>query len=407
MRVVFVNRFFYPDISATSQILTDLAFALAADGHQVMVITGRRAYDDASQVMQSREFIDGVSIMRVPGTGFGRARLVGRALDYLTFYFAAFVYLVWQLKRGDIVIAKTDPPMISVVVAVASRWRGAKLVNWLQDIFPEVATRLGVIRESGLTRLLVWLRNRSLNRAATNVVLGERMADWVGKQGVAPMCIDVIPNWSHGRTIYDLPESENELRRMWALGGRFVVGYSGNLGRAHDVETLYDAMVRLRGHPVITFLFVGGGAGLQALKARLADAHVENVQWQAYQPRERLRESLGAPDAHVVTLRPELEGLIVPSKFYGVIAAGRPTINIGDRDGEIGRLVAAGQLGETIAPGDGAALAALIEHWAATPDVVKALGANGRAFFDQHCDFGHALTAWRRLLARIAADGER
>jgi glycosyltransferase involved in cell wall biosynthesis len=123
------------------------------------------------------------------------------------------------------------------------------------------------------------------------------------------------------------------------LDDRFVIGYSGNLGRAHDHEALLDLIRRLRGHDDVTFLFIGGGAGLDRLKALSAEAGLANVQFRAYQPRERLSESLSVPDVHLVSLRAEMEGLIMPSKIYGILAAGRPTLFLGAADGSIQRLV--------------------------------------------------------------------
>ncbi len=143
MALIFLNRYFYPDHSATSQLLSDLAFALASEGQTVTIITSRLSYDDPGLSLPPQETIRGVHINRIWTTRFGRTNLVGRAIDYLTFYGAA----AWRLGRlarsGDVIIAKTDPPMLSVIAAPIARWRGAKLVNWLQDLFPEVAEAVG------------------------------------------------------------------------------------------------------------------------------------------------------------------------------------------------------------------------------------------------------------------------
>src|SRR5512140_1118252 len=163
MRIIFLNRYFYPDHSATSQMLSDLAFFLAGAGHEVCVVTSRQRYDDAGAVLPARERIDGVEVHRVRTTRFGRDNLVGRAADYATFYLAAG-WRLWRIARvGDVVVAKTDPPLISVVASVVARWRRAPLVNWVQDVFPEVAEALGVRALKGpQAALLRWLRNRAL-----------------------------------------------------------------------------------------------------------------------------------------------------------------------------------------------------------------------------------------------------
>jgi hypothetical protein len=135
-RVIFVNRYFFPDHSATSQILSDLTFHLAATGHDVHVITSRQRYDDARAALPDSENINGVQVHRMASTRFGRAALSGRALDYLAFYRSVRRRLRAIARAGDIVVAKTDPPLLSVALASIARQRRAHLVNWLQDIYP-------------------------------------------------------------------------------------------------------------------------------------------------------------------------------------------------------------------------------------------------------------------------------
>ena len=143
-RVIFINRFFYPDHSATSELLSDLAFALARRGFRVTVIPAGKLMKQRLRHLPPREFINGVEIWRVWTSKRGRQRLIGRSLDYFSFYFAAGLATVAARASGDIIVAKTDPPLLSVVVAPVAWLRRAHLVNWLQDIFPEVAEALNV-----------------------------------------------------------------------------------------------------------------------------------------------------------------------------------------------------------------------------------------------------------------------
>lgn len=141
MRVVFVNRFFHPDLAPTGLHAADVAFDLAAAGHEVHAVTSRLAYDGGGPGYAAQETVRGVQVHRVWTTRFGRGSLPGRALDYFSFYLSALFVLARLLNRNGIVVAKTDPPLISVVAALAARLRGARLVNWLQDVFPEAAAR--------------------------------------------------------------------------------------------------------------------------------------------------------------------------------------------------------------------------------------------------------------------------
>ena len=247
MKILFLNRFFFPDHSATSQMLSDLAFALAKRGYAVEVITSFLSYD-GSKILKRRETVRGVSIVRLWTTSFGRGSLLGKTFDYLTFYLSALFSLIWRVRPGDLVIAKTDPPMLPVLTVPLSHIRGARAINWLQDVFPEVAEELGIGRwraQKPLLALLRAMRNATLCRASVNVVLGHGMAHKLLEFGVPNGRIRIIPNWASGELIRPVSPQSNALRKEWGLDGAFVVGYSGNLGRAHDIETFLAAIAAL------------------------------------------------------------------------------------------------------------------------------------------------------------------
>lgn len=403
-RLLFVNRFYYPDHSATAQILTDLAEALAARGWEVGVIASRLRYDDPAMLLPAQDTHAGVAIRRVWSSRFGRGGLVGRAIDYLSFYITAFFAILTTARRGDLVIAKTDPPLLSVVASVAVRLRGATLINWLQDLYPEVAAELGVGAMHGPAgRLLRRLRNASLRRARLNIAIGERMAERIAAEGVPANQIAVMPNWSDETAIRPIARSAVALREEWGFDDAFVIGYSGNLGRAHEFETLLGAARLLIHREDILFLMIGGGHESARLAARVADEGLaDRFRFRPYQPRERLSESLGAADLHWLSLRPEMEGLIVPSKFYGIAAAGRPVLAITDLDGEIARIVSREACGLAIAPGDAAGLATAIEELAGDPLRVAAMGKAARAVIEREFGRADAFARWDRLFSGLA-----
>jgi colanic acid biosynthesis glycosyl transferase WcaI len=417
MSLVFLNRYFHPDHSATSQMLSDLAFALADRGENVRVISSRQLYDAPEVRLPTRESIRGVEVHRVWTSRFGRHNLMGRAVDYATFYVSA-AWKVWQMVRsGDIVIAKTDPPLLSVVAAPLTRWRGAKLINWLQDIFPDVAQAVGVGRGRlfcVVYRVMRTLSTGSLHKASANVALGERMADRLSALGVAAHRIRIIPNWADGELVRPLEHSANRIRCEWGLENAFIVGYSGNLGRAHEYETLLNAIERIERHvgPQIAvhgdqprelvWLFIGGGALYDQFQAEVHRRGLTSVAFRPYQPRERLAESLSAVDVHLVLLRPELEGLIVPSKIYGILAAGRPTIFIGDKNGDIARLLARLECGRTVQTGADADLARSVVELARQPALSRRMGLEARRAFETEFDKGNAVARWTQLIADLA-----
>ena len=404
MKVVFVNRFFHPDLAPTGLHAADVAFDLAAAGHEVHAVTSRLVYegvgpgDGAGPGYAAAETVRGVLVHRVWTTRFGRGSLAGRALDYFSFYVSAFFVLAGMLKRDDIVVAKTDPPLISVVAAFAAWLRGARLVNWLQDVFPETAVRSGMRLLAGPLGALARVpRDWSVRRAVLNVVLGERMAVALGRL-VPGARLRVAPNWADGTAIRPMAPEASASRREWGFEGKFVVGYSGNLGRVHDCGTLLAAARLLAEDRDIVFSFTGGGFHFAQLRA----ANLANVSVRGYVPEARLGESLAACDVHLVTLLPAFEGLIVPSKFYGVAAAGRAVIFIGAADGEIARAIAAHGCGVTVEAGNAAALAAAIKDLRGNPARLRTMGERARTAFEQEWNEPIALGRWREVIAEAA-----
>jgi glycosyltransferase involved in cell wall biosynthesis len=225
-------------------------------------------------------------------------------------------------------------------------------------------------------RILRRVRDWSLRRAHTNVALGDSMAARL------PNAV-VIHNWA-----------DAALHPVDVAHDRFIVGYSGNLGRAHDARTMLAAIRELRGEAGIEFVITGGGAQLDAIRAE----RLPNVRFAGYAPREQLSESLSAADAHLVTLLPSLEGLIVPSKFYGVLAVARPVLFVGAADGDLARIIRTHDCGYVIEAGDGDALAASIRELANDRDRARAMGLRGRRLYDEKFAPQLALASWERLL---------
>ena len=408
MRLIFVNRFFYPDHSATSQMLSDLAFGLAEKSLEIIIITSRLRYDDPKASLPRRETANGVRIERIWTSRFGRDRLFFRAIDYLTFYLSVARALAGTARRGDVIVAMTDPPAISVVAAFVARWRGARIINWLQDVFPEVAEALDVTTgpTSILFSALRRLRNISLHWADMNVAIGELMARRVEALGVSSDRIVVLPNWADTDAIRPISAEINSLRREWNLTSKFVVAYSGNLGRAHDIETLLEAITvtneRARGDDRIHWLFVGGGALYKCLQRETRQRGCANASFYPYQPRERLAESLSVADIHIVSLKPSLEGLIVPSKFYGIAAAGRPALFIGCPNGEISRLINQFGCGAVIAMSDAEALAKTVRLLARDRKACTAMGERAREMCGDNFSKKQAISTWYRLINSVA-----
>jgi colanic acid biosynthesis glycosyl transferase WcaI len=398
-RIVFVNRYYDPDQSATSRMLTDLAQGLAARGLDVHVVSSRQLYDEPGTRLICAENLSGVHVHRVATTRFGRNRLLGRAIDYGSFYIACAAFLMKILRRGDVLVAKTDPPLLSILAAPIARIKRAALINWQQDVFPEIASLLGASPlPRWLDKVLRRVRDASLRAANMNVLIGGRMREYLAARGIPQSKLCVIENWADAAAIQPKPASASALRGRLGIADRFVIGYSGNLGRAHEFETLLAAANALKGEPRFIFLIIGGGAKMPALKRAVAASALENFRFLPYQQREALEDSLAAADIHLASLLPALEGLIVPSKLYGILAAGRPVIFIGDADGDIGRLIHRAECGRVVSVGDAKALVDSIRDLEARPEVREQMGARARTILCREFSLQHAIERWAAVL---------
>jgi colanic acid biosynthesis glycosyl transferase WcaI len=401
VRVLFINQFFYPDIAATAQLLTDVAEDLAASGIEVTVVTGCRSYSDGRSLGPAEDLHRGIRIWRVQGVALRRSAVWSRYLSYAAFWVAAAARCA-LLPRHDVVIPLTTPPLLSCLGALVKRVRGSRLVCWSMDVYPELGVLLGALREGSLTaRFLGRLMGWSLRSADVVIALGEHMAKRLTTKGVGPERIRVVPTWEDATEVVPTPRSENPFRAVHGLGDNFVVLYSGNLGAAHDFGTLLDAAETLSDRSDIVVLIAGGGPRLPWVRTEVEKRRLANVRFLPYQPRDTLRYSLSGGDVHIVTLRDKFQGLLVPSKFVGALASGRPLLYVGPREGEIPDAVRAGECGCVIKPGDAAALADAIVALQADDATRDVMGKNARRLFEERYTRKKAVTDFSRILREV------
>jgi len=227
------------------------------------------------------------------------------------------------------------------------------------------------------------------------------MAQRILEAGVESSRLRTIHNWTDDERIRPSDAGENPLRSKWSLEGKFVVAYSGNLGRAHDVETLFRAAVRLREYPDIAFLIIGDGRGFRELRERVQAQALPNFRFEPYQPREQLPLSLGVADVHWLSLKPSLDGLLFPSKLFGIAAAGRPIIHVGSSDGELSNLVRQHACGICIEPGKDEEFANAILTLSKDRVRLFRMGENARSMVEQSFTKQRALEKWHAALHAI------
>ncbi len=402
MKVILVNRYFSPDQSATSRVISSIAIALAKRGVDVVAVAGREIHNQPGTMLPAEEVIGGVRVNRLASVGHGRQKLFRRALDYLLFHMLAFFWLLRNTCASDIVVVCTDPPLLSVSSSLAVRLKKAVMVNWIMDLFPETAIELGFFRRwPTMGRWVSRIRDWSLATRGLTICPTDKMAEYLLDRGLPHDRLTVMHHWSDAEEIHPVPAHDNSLREKWGLSDIFVVGYSGNFGRAHDFSTIIEAARRLRHREDIRFLLIGGGHQHAEVKTAADKLHLENVLFKPLQPAADLAESLSAADVHLVSLLPELEHCIIPSKFYGILAAGRPTIFIGDPDGEVPRVLSAKGCGKSVAIGAADALVAAIEDMRNDAERRAAMGIAARRLLLTDYSRNRAADAWCALIGQL------
>ena len=395
LSVLLLNQYFVPDIAPTGQLLGELAEDLAGAGMDVTVVAGSGRYAGGARLSRREEW-RGVHIHRVRCTNLGRGGAVRRLTDYATYFVLAAAQVISK-RPPDVVVCLSTPPLLALLGPVARR-RGARFVYKVEDLFPDLAFALGALRErSTVGRTLAWLSRATLARSDAAVALDEPMAEALRTRGARR--VEVIPNWADGSRLRPNPDAGQQFRREEHLEGRFVVLYAGNLGRAHRFDAVLEAARSLAvREPRALFLFVGDGPRLA--EARAASLDSANVTLMPYQPAERLNALLNAADIHLVTLRDEASGLLVPSKYSSALAVGKPVLLAGARSSTMAKEIESEGLGFSC-DHDAQQIASTVLVACGDRASRQRLGENGRRVFTKRYDRKMATTRWAGLLISL------
>ena len=379
MRILIFTQHFPPETAATGRRAFDLAESLAQRGHHVTVLTGVPNHPSSlgRPFCQGAPRIEvaaaGYSIVRIPVFRSEDPRVLNRLLTYATFTLSA-AWAGMRQGRPDVILAVS--PLPTGLAALPAHWvRGAPLVFDLQDIWPDSALAVGVMRSRLALRLLRRLERFFYRRCALIVGITEGFRQYLIRLGTEPERVAVIPNgvdWE----MFGGGAAGPEPRKSQDEEGEFVVGYAGNIGLAQGLATLLDAADALRASPV-KFLLLGEGTDKARIRKLALIQGLGNVEFHDGVPRGHVAPVLASCDALLLILRRDpLFEITIPSKVYEYMAAGKPILcSVG---GEAARLVAQARCGISIVPSDGAALARTVERLRQTPALCRDMGENGK-----------------------------
>ena len=417
-KVLFINRVYPPAQGATGQLLSELAPVLAGKGFDVTILTTGSLFT-GSTIQQGNGST--IHIERVAALSFNRASLLQRVFAYLAQY-PALLLRALRMPRFDVVVTMTDPPLLLLIGPLIALFKRCQLIHWAQDIYPEVAEELGVLRRrSWIANLLRALSTWALRKQSRIIAIGRCMKRRLLARRLREDRIEIVPNWASMTVLDGAPPSASssdsfaasgtrtndgdghgsDFRRRHNLQDKFIAMYSGNFGLAHSFGEIVEAAQALKPkRPDILFLMIGDGPRFAPLRQRAADLGLWNFQFLSAQPVEELPSVLAAADLHLVTMLPETCGLVVPSKLYGGLAAGRPCLLVGPPQSEAALLIEEFQCGRTIS--SGAELASALLEFADQPQRLRIAGERARAAAAKFT-VELAASAFCRLLRNSAA----
>jgi glycosyltransferase involved in cell wall biosynthesis len=297
----------------------------------------------------------------------------------------------------EVCVALTTPPFIALLGAL-SRLRGTRLVLWSMDLYPEVPVACGYIRKGSFLHRLLAAASRFLYRRSSRIIsLGEVMTRRLLEAGAPAEKIVTVHNWVPAEAVHPLPPEQSRARRKWQVSAEPALMYSGNLGMGHELDTVVRAAAQLQGRTPLQLLFVGGGKMRDPLRNLVAELQLDCVHFHPSQPLDALSDTLAAGDIHLVAQKPGMEGLIVPSKIYGVLAAGRPVLFIGPTDCEPAHIVQSSGAGVIVPPGDAQKAAEALLLLTSSAEMRREMGEKARKYYEEH--FGRARSVGKILQA--------
>lgn len=401
-RLWLISEVYYPQETATGYYMTGLAEGLAGDFVVHALCAQPPAAPDGDPV-PTAEMRNGVRIERCRGTRLNKDVVALRLVNLATISAAIFFRALRRLRRGDVALVVTNPPLLPFVVVAACRLRGARCVLRIDDVYPEVMVATGLTGPTSAVTRAVAAATRWLYRHVDHiVVLGRDMAELATRKlGSARTPVMVIPNWADVDLVMPVAKADSPLARELGLTAKFVVQCAGNMGRAQGIETVFKAAEMLRGHADLHFLFIGTGAKRPWMEREVRDKSLANVTLLDQRPRADQADFLNACDVAVIPLVPGMFGAGVPSRAYNVMAAGKPIIAVADPASEVSLVVAGEELGWVVAPGAAAALVQAILAARADPTSLHAMGVRARAAAEARYSRACIVDRYRNLVLSL------
>jgi glycosyltransferase involved in cell wall biosynthesis len=395
-KIIVVSQHYPPDQNTTAAIMSAIANHLALDA-PVLVLSGT-AGSASGRPDRSRQ----PAVIEVKNWMPGKAALIRRAMAEILFVARVFLALLKRLQRGDVALTVTAPFLLPHAVVAAARLKRARSALIMHDLFPDVLVMAGLLKPASVVTKAIRSLNALMFRGLNAVITIGRDTEQLllRYRGVTPDKIRFIPNWTTLAPRVRPIEPDNPYRRPHAA--RFIVGLSGNLGFTHDPVIVFEAARLLRDDPDIHFLLSGWGIGFERLKEMQSEAGLANVSLVDRVPDENLEAFLSAANLWLIPYRKNVAGVSVPSRFYNLLAMGRPVLIVSERDAEAALTVTEHDIGWVVTPGEASELARTIRLAALSDDPSRAERA---AAIARRFNFADAMAGYAALAQKLLHEG--
>jgi glycosyltransferase involved in cell wall biosynthesis len=399
------SELYYPELTSTGYFLTSIAESLASV-YDVSVLCGQPSYWAKGFRAPSHESLNGVDVRRCWATTFDKNELLFRIINLITISASTFWTALIHLRRRDIVIVVTNPPLLPYLIVLACRLRGARFVLLIHDVYPEIFIRLGILTSQSIPVRLLDIASRWLyNSADRIIVLGRDMRDLVGKKLKGRRNRVVIAtNWGDTAAVYPCERSGNQLLEKLSLSGRFVVQYCGNIGRTHGIKDIVEAAELLVPNPEYHFLLIGWGAKKQWAIEQKRARKLENLTVLDPLERSEFCDGLNACDVALISFSSGMAGISVPSRLYNVLAAGKPLLAVCDDDSELAAVVQEEEIGWVIPPGRSDLIVAALREAKSSPDRLCAMGERARKAAESKYTIARVLLVYKNLIEDLRSE---
>ncbi|WP_280166229.1 glycosyltransferase family 4 protein [Priestia aryabhattai] len=408
-KIAFVINYFYPDFASTGQLLTELCLDLQED-FEITVIAAQPGYAGESaqtNKLFEEDYLENIKVIRIRLPKVDKTSKVSR-MKYIFSYFMLANLALWKEKGVDAIYTISQPPVLGGLIGTIGKFlKRSKHIYNIQDFNPEQAAAVSYTNKQSVFKLAKKIDMLSCSYSDCVIVVGNDMSETLKKRfdnKTVPSHV-VINNWTNEDEILPLDKKDVHIQEFLKendLQNKFIIMYSGNIGLYYDLENIIKVTEHFKRYEDLAFVFIGEGAVKQKMQSFVEEKEINNVYFLPYQPKEFIKYSLNAADVHLVVNQKGIKGVSVPSKIYGVMAAGKPILGVLEQDSEAQMLIKQSQCGVIVEPQD---YQGIIHHIGYLYELEKEkllkLGFNGRDYLDQHLKREISINKYRETLHNV------